>query len=115
MTKPIVFVVSASFAAPAFAAEVRLPAYTREMLPNGVVLYLLPKAGVPLVSFRVTVQGGVESEPAGLAGISGFTAQLLTRGTARRTADRFSAEIDELAAAFTRRPTSRKSESPRNF
>ena len=100
MTKPVAFVVAASFAASAFAAEVRLPAYTREVLPNGVVLYLLPKAGVPLVSFRVTVRGGIESEPGGLSGISGFTAQLLTRGTVRRTADQFSAEIDELGGSF---------------
>ena len=39
------------------------------MLPNGAVVYLMPKPGVPLVSFRILVKGGVESEPAGLAGI----------------------------------------------
>ena len=100
MIKPVVLLAAASLAASAFAAEVRLPSYTREVLPNGVVLYLLPKAGVPLVSFRVSVRGGIESEPAGLAGISAFTAQLLTRGTARRTAGQFSSEIDQLGGSF---------------
>ncbi len=87
-------------AIPAFAAEVRLPKFTRETLPNGVVLYLMPKPGVPLVSFRILLRGGVESEPAGFAGISQTAAQLLRRGTARRTADQFSDELDGLGGTF---------------
>jgi zinc protease len=82
------------------AAEVRLPKFTRTQLPNGVVVYLMPKPGVPLVNFHVVVKGGVESEPEGLAGISSVTAQLLRKGTARRTADQFSAELDGLGGQF---------------
>ena len=82
------------------AADVRLPKFTRTELPNGVVVYLMPKPGVPLVNFHVLVRGGVESEPDGLAGISSVTAQLLRRGTARRTADQFSAELDGLGGEF---------------
>ena len=40
---------AASIAAAA-PAQVRLPAYTREVLPNGVVLVMSPRAGVPLES-----------------------------------------------------------------
>ncbi len=87
-------------AATAFAADVRLPKYTREVLPIGAVLYLMPKPGVPLVNFRVVLKGGIESEPAGLAGLSPITAQLLRRGTARRTADQFSDELDGLGGQF---------------
>jgi predicted Zn-dependent peptidase len=81
-------------------ADVRLPKYTRQELPNGVVVYYMPRPGVPLVEFRVLVRGGVESEPDGLAGISSVTAQLLRRGTVRRTADQFSAELDGLGGEF---------------
>jgi predicted Zn-dependent peptidase len=81
-------------------ADVRLPKFTRQELPNGVVVYLMPKPGVPLVNFHVVIKGGVESEPAGLAGISSVTAQLLRKGTARRTADQFSAELDGLGGEF---------------
>lgn len=83
-----------------FAADVRLPKYTREVLPNGMVIYLLPKPGVPLVNFRILVKGGVESEPAGLAGLASVTAQLLRTGTASRSANQFSAELDGLGGTF---------------
>jgi predicted Zn-dependent peptidase len=82
-------------------ADVRLHKFTRQQLPNGVVVYYMPKPGVPLVNFHVIVRGGVESEPEGLAGISSVTAQLLRKGTARRTADQYSAELDGLGGEFT--------------
>lgn len=81
-------------------AEVRLPKYTREVLPNGVVVYLVPRPGLPLVNFRIAIKGGTESEPAELAGISSLTAQLLRRGTATRSAEQFSNELDGLGGTF---------------
>jgi zinc protease len=82
-------------------ADVRLPKFTRQELPNGVVVYYMPKLGVPLVNFHVIVRGGVESEPDGLAGISSVTAQLLRKGTLQRSADQFSSELDGLGGEFT--------------
>jgi len=45
-------------------AEVRLPKYTREVLPNGAVVYLMPKP-----AYRCELpgagEGGIESEPMG--------------------------------------------------
>jgi predicted Zn-dependent peptidase len=81
-------------------AEVRLPPYKREVLPNGVVIYLVPKAGVPLIDFRIILKGGRESEPDGLAGIASVSAQLLRKGTATRTADQFSDQLDTLGGSF---------------
>jgi zinc protease len=85
----------------ALYADVRLPRFTKQELPNGVVVYYMPKPGVPLVNFHVVVRGGVESEAAGEAGISSVTAQLLRKGTVRRTADQFSAELDGLGGTFS--------------
>ena len=82
-------------------ADVRLPKFTKQELPNGVVVYYMLKPGVPLVNFHVVVRGGVESEPAEEAGISWVTVQLLRKGTARRTADQFSAELDGLGGTFS--------------
>jgi zinc protease len=65
-----------------------------------VVLDLMPRAGVPLVGFRVLVKGGPEAEPANLAGLAGVTAQLLRKGTAKRSADQFSEELDFLGGTF---------------
>lgn len=92
---PLVLVATA-----ALAADVRLPQSTRQVLPNGVVLVVMPRSDVPLVTLRVIVKGGQESDPAGVAGVASITAESLRRGTAKRTADQFSQELDELGATF---------------
>ena len=81
-------------------AQVKLPPYTREVLPNGTVLYLMPRSGLPLVSFRVLVKGGEESEPPGMAGLAAVTAELLRRGNGARTAAQFAEELDGLGGAW---------------
>ena len=84
----------------ALSAEVKLPPYHRAVLPNGVVVYFMPKSGVPLVNFRIILKGGMESEPQSLAGIASISAQLLRKGTTTRTADQFSNELDSLGGTF---------------
>lgn len=88
-------------------AQAKLPPYTREVLPNGAVILLMPRAGVPLVHFRILVRGGIESGPPQLAGLASVTAELLRRGTAKRTADQFSEELDFLGGTFGANPDSR--------
>ena len=80
--------------------QLKLPEYTHQLLPNGVVVDLMPRPGVPLVDFRIIVKGGVEAEPPNLAGLSSVTAELLRKGTDKRTADQFSEELDFLGGTF---------------
>jgi zinc protease len=84
----------------AATAQVRLPPYTRQILPNGTVLDVMSRKDVPLVTFRVTFKGGAEAEPAGLAGLANVTAEGIRRGTSKRTSEQFSRELDSLGAAF---------------
>jgi predicted Zn-dependent peptidase len=91
---------AALFLCASLCADVRLPAYTREVLPNGVVVYLAQKAGLPLVDFRILVKGGMESEPPELPGLASVTAALLRRGTTHRTAEQFSEQLDFLGGQF---------------
>ena len=88
------------FTAATLFSQVKLPPFTRQVLANGVVVDLMPKAGVPLTGIRVVVKGGVEAEPPGLAGLASVTGQLLRKGTAKRTADQFSEELDFLGGTF---------------
>ncbi len=81
-------------------AQAKLPPYSRDTLPNGAVILMLPRAGVPLVHFRVLIKGGVESEPGDKAGLADVTASLLERGTAKRTAAQFAEELDYLGGTF---------------
>jgi predicted Zn-dependent peptidase len=78
----------------------KLPPYTKETLPNGVSILMLPRAGVPLVHFRALIKGGVESDPAGKAGLANVTASLLRRGTAKHSAEQFAEELDFLGGTF---------------
>jgi predicted Zn-dependent peptidase len=82
------------------SGQVKLPPYTRDVLPNGAVVYLAPKPGLPLVNFRVLVKGGAEAEPAGLAGVASLTTTLLRRGTSQWSAEQFAEELDGLGGTF---------------
>jgi len=93
------WMIALAVAAP-LAAQIKLPPYTREVLPNGTVVYLAPKPGLPLVNFRILVKGGQEAEPAGLAGLASVTAGLLRRGAAQMTGDQFAEALDGLGGTF---------------
>ncbi|MBZ5582905.1 MAG: insulinase family protein, partial [Acidobacteriia bacterium] len=82
------------------SAQVKLPPYTREALPNGAVVYYLQKTGLPLVSFRAVVKGGDESDPAALPSLAAVTAGLLERGTANLSAAQFAERLDTLGGNF---------------
>ena len=64
--------------------QAKLPQYSKETLPNGATIAMMPRSGVPLVHFRVLIKGGIESDPQQLAGLANLTASLLRRGTTKR-------------------------------
>jgi zinc protease len=76
-----------SAAAPAAAA----PIAHREVLPNGIVLLVAERPGVPIVAVRVFTRAGASFEPRDRAGLANLTGALLTRGTAKHTGP----QIDE--------------------
>jgi predicted Zn-dependent peptidase len=82
------------------AAQVKLPPYQRQVLPNGVILNLVPKKDVPLINVRVILRGGAEADPEDKAGLGSLTAELLQRGTTTRTADQFADQLDFIGANF---------------
>jgi predicted Zn-dependent peptidase len=96
MRTPVVFLAAASLA----FGQAKLPQYTKDTLPNGAVIAMMPRAGVPLVHFRVLIKGGVESDPPEMAGLVGVTSSLLRRGTTKRSAEQFAEELDFLGGTF---------------
>jgi zinc protease len=98
--RPLLVLASVLFLPWAGAAQVKLPPYTRQVLPNGAVVLLMPRQDLPLVTMRAVVRGGSESDPAGQAGLASVTAELLRRGAAGRTADEFSEALDFLGATW---------------
>lgn len=98
MTRLVCLAVAAAMAC---TAQVRLPQYSRTVLPNGIVLDVMPRRDVPLVTIRVLLKGGSEAEPEQMPGLASVTAEALRRGTSTRTADQFSEQLDALGATFS--------------
>ena len=67
------------------------PIAHREVLPNGIVLLVAERPGVPIVAVRAFMPAGASFEPRDRAGLANLTGALLTRGTAKHSGP----EIDE--------------------
>jgi zinc protease len=66
-------------------------------LPNGVRLIVQEHHAVPMFSLRAAVLGGLLAERKANNGISNFVAEMLTRGTERRSREKLAADIESLA------------------
>ncbi len=84
-----------------FAAWLHTPALasyraTRSVLPNGMILLHVEQRSLPLVTLRITFRAGAVDEPAEKAGLAALTANLMSEGTADRTAVGLQEAIEEL-------------------
>lgn len=67
-------------------------------LKNGIPVLLVERPGLPLLSVRVVVGAGRETNPKGKAGLSALTADLLDEGTSTRSALQINADATALGA-----------------
>jgi zinc protease len=86
----------AAIAVPAASA----PLAHREVLPNGLRLLVAPRPAVPIVVVRAYVQAGSAFDPPDAPGLANLTAELLTRGTARRTAPELDRAIEFVGGSL---------------
>jgi predicted Zn-dependent peptidase len=100
MRKILPVLLALAAAAPLAAARLRLPAFSRQVLPNGLTLEVMQRKGVPLVEIDVAVKGGIESDPAEQPGLAEVTGELLRKGTAIRSSDQFSNDLDALGGRY---------------
>jgi zinc protease len=68
---------------------------------NGMKIYVVPRAGLPLVSFHLIFPYGAETDPPGKAGLTDLAAEMLTLGTRRRSAAQIASEVDGLGASLS--------------
>jgi zinc protease len=73
--------VAAALVLPAAAA----PLAHREVLPNGVVLLVAERPVIPIVVVQLYLRAGSVYDPPDAGGLANLTADMLTRGTAKRT------------------------------
>jgi len=77
------------FISPSFALDVE-----RKVLDNGLILLVVQRHNLPVVKVTVGIQAGNLLEPEEKAGLANLTASLITGGTANRTAQQISEEIE---------------------
>jgi zinc protease len=70
-------------------------------LTGGAKLVVLEDASLPAVGFSATFLAGLRSEPQNQSGLSDFTADMLTRGTRKLSAEKFAAAVEDLGAELT--------------
>jgi zinc protease len=86
--------------AAAGAGGFRLPAPSRTVLKNGLVVLVQERRTIPLVQFRLLVKAGAVSDPEGKEGTAALTARLLKRGTRARAAQQFVEEVEFVGGSL---------------
>src|ERR1700682_3741077 len=82
------------FPAALSAQSIHIAAHEKVVFKNGLTVLLLEKHGVPIVNFAALVKTGAAADPPEEEDLASFTAQLLRKGTQKRTAQQFAADAD---------------------
>ena len=80
--------------APTPLAPVRFPPFQQVVLPNGMRLIVVAHHEQPVASVTIAFPAGALYDPAGKEGLSGLTADVLTKGAGRRTAEQIASTIE---------------------
>jgi zinc protease len=86
--------------APGPAPTLSLPTPSSQLLPNGLEVVSIRRAGLPLVTAELVLRRGSALDPAGKAGLAQLTATLLTRGAAGRSAPQIAAAAEVLGGSL---------------
>lgn len=81
---------------PAVAA----PLATRTVLDNGATLLVAERPGVPMIVMNILLKSGAAADSTGKEGLANLTAELLTRGTKKHSAQALAEELDFLGASL---------------
>lgn len=84
----------------AAAQTIRLPATRTIDLPNGLRVVLAEDHSLPLIEADLRMPAGSAVEPPEREGLANFTAELLTQGTATRSATQIAAAVDRMGATL---------------
>ncbi len=73
----------------------------RQVLPNGVVVLIAERPAIPMVVVRAYVRAGSAFDLLDAPGLANLTAELLTRGTAKRSGPQLDAAIEFVGGRLT--------------
>lgn len=78
-----------------------LPTPAERTLSNGLRVIVARSTSLPLVTAELIVKSGATADPSGLAGDASLTADLVTEGTASRTAPQIALATETLGATLS--------------
>jgi zinc protease len=70
------------------------------VLPGGLRIIVKPNQTIPLVAVRISFLGGLLAETDETQGLSSFLAEMLERGTERRSAAQIASEVEGIAGSI---------------
>lgn len=86
---------------PPAPAALPLPNITRWRLPNGLDVLVVPREGLPIVSFTLALKAGAYDEAKDRTqGVADFTAAMLRHGAGKRSAEQIATTIDSVGGAL---------------
>ena len=84
---------------PLDANEFNFPTITETALDNGLEVVVIEQPNMPIISLDVYFAGGSTAAPQDLPGVAGITGQLISRGTATRSAQDIAGAIEQVGGA----------------
>src|SRR4030095_14093218 len=85
---------------PAQPRSVQFPTPVEKTLANGLRVIVVERAGAPLVAGQLLIKNGAEADPAELAGLSNMVADLITKGTEKRSATDIAEAVEALGGSL---------------
>jgi len=76
------------------------PPFREGRLGNGLSLLLVESRKLPIVSIQLSIPTGSVHDPSGKEGVAGLVSDLLTKGTATRSADEIAAAIEGVGGSL---------------
>ena len=86
---------------PAPLRPARFPAFQDLLLPSGLRMVVIENHEQPVVSVTLSFRAGDIYDPDGKEGLAGLTAELVTKGTATRTAEQIAAQIEGAGGSLS--------------
>lgn len=87
--------------APLAARALAFPAFKEQALANGLKLIVVERHDLPLATMSLMVRAGTAADPAGQAGLASLVAELVTKGTAQRSAKEIATLVETAGGSLS--------------
>ncbi|HEY3038398.1 MAG TPA: pitrilysin family protein [Pyrinomonadaceae bacterium] len=85
---------------PAAPRSVQFPKPVEKTLANGLRIIVIERSSTPLVTAQLVIKNGGEVDPPELTGLGNMLADLITKGTEKRSATQIAEEVEALGGSL---------------